>query len=141
MSTSEETKVIADAFIVSLYPEAADIIDTMDELATKGRLVYNIIVDDVDHAPALVADLETQIAEYYVVTTPAVLYTEAEVDALVATNDSGVAWIAAGRPTIGSIKTAEVLEPTATPAGYVVTKSGVQLTISSTGTSGVTTTC
>ena len=124
MATSAETKLVADAFTVSLYPEAANIIDTMEELSALGRLVHTITLDDNDHGDAIKADLETQIAEYYPVATEAVLYTDGEIDALTSDPDFRAVCKAANL-----VKTPEVLETVAVPAGYTVAISGNKVTV------------
>lgn len=53
MATCAENKVTADAFVVTLYPEITNITTFMDSLATLGRLVFVVTLEDPDHGPAL----------------------------------------------------------------------------------------
>lgn len=61
MATCTDNKLIADSFIITLYPEIADIDVFMDTIAALGRLVYVITLDDKDHGPAVKANIDTQL--------------------------------------------------------------------------------
>lgn len=61
MATCAENKVIADAFIVTLYPEIVGLAAFMDSIAALGRLVYTVTLDDPDHGDAVKADCESQL--------------------------------------------------------------------------------
>jgi len=61
MATCVENKVIADAYIVTLYPEISGIVAFMDSIAALGRLVYTITLDDPDHGKAVEASLNAAL--------------------------------------------------------------------------------
>lgn len=53
MADALANDVIANAFIVSQYPEIATIGALMDSLASVGRKVFVQYLEDEDHGPAL----------------------------------------------------------------------------------------
>lgn len=61
MATCAENKVIADTFIVTLYPEIVGLVAFMDSIAALGRLSYTVTLDDPDHGDAVKADCESQL--------------------------------------------------------------------------------
>jgi hypothetical protein len=61
MATCAENKVIADAFIVSLYPEIVGLAAFMDSIAALGRLVFVVTLDDTDHGEAVKKECEDQL--------------------------------------------------------------------------------
>lgn len=61
MATCAENKVIADSFIVSMYPEIVGFEAFMDNISALGRLVFTVTVDDVDHGPAIEKELNNQL--------------------------------------------------------------------------------
>lgn len=70
MATCIVNSPIADAFIVTLYPEVASIVALMDSLAAVGRQVYVLTLDDQDHAAAINTALTADLAgNGYSVTT------------------------------------------------------------------------
>lgn len=69
MGTASENSPIADAHIVTHYPEMVDIADTMDAIAAVGRKLWTLTLEDKDHGSAVKDSLETTlIGQGYTVT-------------------------------------------------------------------------
>jgi hypothetical protein len=58
MANAATNIALADAHIVTHYPEIANIEDTLDAIAAVGRTLFTLTLEDKDHGTAIADSLE-----------------------------------------------------------------------------------